>query len=65
VPRTGLPELFETNGDYDAYIRALVRSGVMEDSSYVYESLIQGGSPECALAGVTRWIAATTVRPMG
>jgi carboxylate-amine ligase len=36
LPRTGLPELFRTNEEYDAYIAALVRSGVMDDSSYVW-----------------------------
>jgi carboxylate-amine ligase len=36
LPRTGLPELFRTNEEYEAYIAALVRSGVMDDSSYVW-----------------------------
>jgi carboxylate-amine ligase len=36
LPRTGLPELFRTNAEYEAYIAALVRSGVMDDSSYVW-----------------------------
>jgi glutamate---cysteine ligase / carboxylate-amine ligase len=36
LPRTGLPELFRTNEEYEAYISALVRSGVMDDSSYVW-----------------------------
>jgi glutamate---cysteine ligase / carboxylate-amine ligase len=36
LPRTGLPELFKTNADYEAYIQALVLSGVMEDSSHVW-----------------------------
>lgn len=36
LPRTGLPELFRTNEEFDAYVSALVRSGVMEDSSYVW-----------------------------
>ena len=36
LPRTGLPELFKSNEDYEAYIRALVLSGVMEDSSHVW-----------------------------
>ncbi len=36
LPRTGLPEIFPTAADYEAYIAALVRSGVMNDSSYVW-----------------------------
>jgi carboxylate-amine ligase len=36
LPRTGLPELFRTNAEYGAYIAALVRSGVIDDSSYVW-----------------------------
>jgi carboxylate-amine ligase len=36
LPRTGLPELFRTKEEFDAYVAALVRAGVMEDSSYVW-----------------------------
>ncbi len=36
LPRTGVPELFRTPAEYDAYISALVNAGVMEDSSYVW-----------------------------
>jgi carboxylate-amine ligase len=36
LPRTGVPELFRCQADFDAYIDALVRAGVMEDSSYVW-----------------------------
>src|SRR5262249_33327527 len=36
LPRTGVPELFRTKEDFDAYVAALVRAGVMEDSSYVW-----------------------------
>lgn len=36
LPRTGLPELFETNEDYEAYVEALVEARVMQDSSYVW-----------------------------
>jgi glutamate---cysteine ligase / carboxylate-amine ligase len=36
LPRTGVPELFRRREDYDAYVAALVRAGVMEDSSYVW-----------------------------
>ncbi len=36
LPRTGVPELFRRRGDFDAYIAALTRAGVIEDSSYVW-----------------------------
>jgi carboxylate-amine ligase len=36
LPRTGVPELFRTKEEFDAYVDALVRAGVMEDSSYVW-----------------------------
>ena len=36
LPRTGLPELFRTQQEFDAYVAALVRAGVIKDSSYVW-----------------------------
>ena len=36
LPRTGVPELFRTAAEYESYIAALVKAGVMEDSSYVW-----------------------------
>jgi len=36
LPRTGLPELFDSKEDYEAYIDALVEARVMQDSSYVW-----------------------------
>src|SRR6187431_2060881 len=36
LPRTGVPELFRTQAEYDSYIAALVKAGVMEDSSFVW-----------------------------
>lgn len=36
LPRTGIPELFESNADYDAYINALIETRVIQDSSYVW-----------------------------
>ena len=39
LPRTGVPELFRKREDYDAYIDALTRAGVIEDSSYVWWAL--------------------------
>jgi carboxylate-amine ligase len=39
LPRTGVPELFRSKEEFDAYVAALVRAGVMEDSSYVWWSM--------------------------
>ncbi len=36
LPRTGLPELFRTNAEYDAYVDAMVRSGAMQDASHLW-----------------------------
>jgi carboxylate-amine ligase len=36
LPRTGVPELFRRQEDFDAYISALTRAGVIEDSSFVW-----------------------------
>lgn len=36
LPRTGVPELFRRPGEYEAYVSALMRAGVIEDSSYVW-----------------------------
>jgi carboxylate-amine ligase len=36
LPRTGLPELFHTEDDYRAYVKALTQSGVMPDESYIW-----------------------------
>src|SRR5260370_3766306 len=36
LPRTGVPELFRTKEEFDAYVAALVRAGVMEDASLVW-----------------------------
>jgi glutamate---cysteine ligase / carboxylate-amine ligase len=36
LPRTGVPELFRRREDFDAYISALTRSGVIADSSFVW-----------------------------
>jgi carboxylate-amine ligase len=35
-PRSGLPELFRTTAEFDAYVAALVRAGVIADSSFVW-----------------------------
>src|ERR1700681_800748 len=39
LPRTGVPELFRSKEEFDAYVAALVKAGVMEDSSYVWWSM--------------------------
>ncbi len=36
LPRTGMPELFETVKDYDDYVNALVSAKAIRDSSYVW-----------------------------
>ena len=36
LPRTGLPELFEARQDYDEYVGALQRSGVIPDESHIW-----------------------------
>ena len=39
LPRTGVPELFRTKEEFDAYVDALVKAGVMQDSSYIWWSI--------------------------
>jgi carboxylate-amine ligase len=39
LPRTGVPELFRTREEFDAYVAALVRAGVIQDSSYIWWSI--------------------------
>jgi glutamate---cysteine ligase / carboxylate-amine ligase len=36
LPRTGLPELFANNAEYDAYVAALTRSGAIKDASHLW-----------------------------
>jgi glutamate---cysteine ligase / carboxylate-amine ligase len=36
LPRTGAPELFRTTEEYNSYVAALVRAGVMPDASYIW-----------------------------
>ena len=59
LPRTGVPELFRTAEEFDAYVAALVRAGVMEDSSYVWWAMrpslkhptLELRAPDCPHAG--------------
>lgn len=39
LPRTGLPELFRTVAEYEAYVEAMVRSDAMQDSSHIWWSV--------------------------
>ena len=39
LPRTGVPELLRTKEEFDAYVDALVKAGVMQDASYVWWSM--------------------------
>ena len=39
LPRTGVPELFRNSEEFEAYVGALVKAGVMKDSSYVWWSM--------------------------
>ena len=36
LPRTGLPELFRTEGEYDDYVAALVAARIIPDASYIW-----------------------------
>jgi glutamate---cysteine ligase / carboxylate-amine ligase len=36
MPRSGLPELFKSTAEYDAYIRALTEAAVIGDASFVW-----------------------------
>jgi carboxylate-amine ligase len=36
LPRTGMPELFESKHDYDDYVEALKKSGVLPDASHIW-----------------------------
>ena len=36
LPRTGLPELFRTNDEYEGYVNALVKAGVIKDASFIW-----------------------------
>jgi carboxylate-amine ligase len=39
LPRTGLPELFRSNEEYDSFIDAMVCSGAMPDASHLWWSI--------------------------
>jgi carboxylate-amine ligase len=78
LPRTGVPELFRTREEFDAYIEALVKAGVIEDSSYVWWAIrpsfghptLELRAPDCctlvddsiAIAALYRALARRLVR---
>ncbi len=39
LPRTGVPELFRSKEEFDSYVEALVKAGVMENASYIWWSM--------------------------
>lgn len=39
LPRTGVPQLFWTRAEFEAYVEALVQAGVMPDASYIWWAL--------------------------
>jgi carboxylate-amine ligase len=39
LPRTGVPELFRKREEFEAYVAALTRAGIIEDASYVWWAL--------------------------
>jgi carboxylate-amine ligase len=36
LPRTGIPELFRTREEFESYVEALTRAGIIDDASYVW-----------------------------
>src|SRR5215468_6891006 len=78
LPRTGVPELFRRREEFDAYIDALTRAGLIEDSSYVWWALrpslqhptLELRAPDCctfvedsiAIAALYRCLAHRLVR---
>jgi carboxylate-amine ligase len=55
LPRTGLPELFRTQDEFQSYVKALTHSGVMPDESYIWWAMrpsmrhptLELRSPDC------------------
>jgi glutamate---cysteine ligase / carboxylate-amine ligase len=39
MPRTGLPELFESGEEYEGYVATMVKAGVMKDASFLWWTL--------------------------
>ncbi len=56
LPRTGVPELFHTKEEFDAYVEALVKAGVMQELKLylvVDTALAQASDPGAARTGRT------------
>ncbi len=78
LPRTGVPELFRNKEEFDAYVDALVKAGVMENASYIWWSMrpslkhptLELRAPDCptlvddsiAIAALYRTLARYLVR---
>jgi carboxylate-amine ligase len=78
LPRTGVPELLRTREEFDAYVAALVRAGVIADSSYIWWAIrpsldnptLELRAPDCctlaedsiAIAALFRSLARRLVR---
>jgi carboxylate-amine ligase len=78
LPRTGVPELFRTRAEFDAYVTALVRAEAIENSSYIWWAIrpsanhptLELRAPDCctrvddsiALATLYRVLARRLVR---
>jgi glutamate---cysteine ligase / carboxylate-amine ligase len=78
LPRTGVPELLRTKEEFEAYVDALVKAGVMEDASYIWWSMrpslkhptLELRAPDCptlvddsiAIAALWRSLARRLVR---
>ena len=57
LPRTGVPDLFRTQEEFDAYVTALVRAGVIADSSYIWWAIrpsLLNPTLELRVGGCTR-----------
>jgi glutamate---cysteine ligase / carboxylate-amine ligase len=78
LPRTGVPELFRKNEEFEAYIAALTKAGIIDDASYVWWALrpslqhptLELRAPDCctfvddsiAIAALYRCLAHRLVR---
>ena len=78
LPRTGVPELLRTKEEFDAYVAALVKAGVMDNASYIWWSMrpslahptLELRAPDCptrvedfiAIAALYRTLARHLVR---
>ena len=54
LPRTGLPELFHTNAEYNAYVGAMLASGAIQDVTHKYIRALALQWPQRPYAGADR-----------